>query len=204
MEKIISLFKRDYDGNRQIYNEVVEGAEWVVNGEGKPTVKLDGTCCKIENGVLYKRYDRKLSKNAMRKLKKGGYVPKVEDYKQAPEGWQAAEKEPNQHTGHWPGWLPVSDVPDDKYHREAFGEGGFDDGTYELVGEKVQGNPYNMQGHQLIRHGEVTFDQEVPRNFDDLKDFLNKTNVEGIVWHHDDGRKVKIKRRDFGLEWPLP
>jgi hypothetical protein len=34
MKKIISLFKRDYEGNRQVYNEVVPGAEWVTNGGG--------------------------------------------------------------------------------------------------------------------------------------------------------------------------
>ena len=27
-------------------------------------------------------------------------------------------------------------------------------------------------------------------------------NIEGIVWHHPDGRMVKIKARDFGLPWP--
>ena len=26
-------------------------------------------------------------------------------------------------------------------------------------------------------------------------------NLEGIVWHHPDGRWAKIKRRDFGLKW---
>ena len=26
--------------------------------------------------------------------------------------------------------------------------------------------------------------------------------VEGIVWHHPDGRMVKIKRKDFGFKWP--
>lgn len=25
--------------------------------------------------------------------------------------------------------------------------------------------------------------------------------IEGLVWHHDDGRMAKIKRRDFGLKW---
>lgn len=34
MNKIISLFKRDYEYTRLIYDEVVEGAEWVIQGEG--------------------------------------------------------------------------------------------------------------------------------------------------------------------------
>ena len=68
MKKIKSLFKRDYNGNHQVYNEVVEGCEWVQRGEGKPTQKFDGTCSKVENGILYKRYDRKLTKAAYKNL----------------------------------------------------------------------------------------------------------------------------------------
>ena len=47
MQKVISLFKRDYEGNRQIYNELVEGAEWVVAGEGVATEKIDGTNIRV-------------------------------------------------------------------------------------------------------------------------------------------------------------
>lgn len=66
MKKIISLFKRDYKGNRQVYNEIVPDAEWVVRNEGIATIKYDRTCCKIENGKLFRRYDRKLIKSANR------------------------------------------------------------------------------------------------------------------------------------------
>lgn len=58
MKRVISLFKRDYEGNRQVYDEVVEGAEWVIAGEGIATEKIDGTACMIRNGKLYKRYGR--------------------------------------------------------------------------------------------------------------------------------------------------
>lgn len=207
MQKIPSLFKRDYNGNRQVYDEVVPGSGWVVNGEGIPTLKLDGTCCKIEDGILYKRYDRKLTKNANKKLKAGGYTPKIEDYKPAPEGWQPAEPEPNQHTGHWPGWVQVQfDAPEDKWHVEAHLNTPADrcasNGTYELVGPKVQGNPYSLDDHYLWKHGQTPF-THVPRDFERLREFFKKEVIEGIVWHHPDGRMVKIKRRDFGLDWPV-
>jgi hypothetical protein len=26
-------------------------------------------------------------------------------------------------------------------------------------------------------------------------------DIEGIVWHHPDGRMVKIKKKDFGYKW---
>ena len=37
MEKIISLFARNYDGDRLVRDEIVPGAEWVVAGEGRAT-----------------------------------------------------------------------------------------------------------------------------------------------------------------------
>ncbi len=50
MRKIKSLFKRDYEGNRNVYDEIVEGSEWVAMGEGKATKKYDGTCCMVNDG----------------------------------------------------------------------------------------------------------------------------------------------------------
>lgn len=205
MKKIISLFKRDYDGDRLVYDEIVSGAEWVARGEGIATVKYDGTCCMVRDGKLYKRYDRKLTKQAMRKKKSGHNGPwKTEDFKPAPDEWEAAEQEPNQHTGHWPGWVPVGDGPDDKWHAEAWSNCDVlvRDGTYELVGPKIQGNPYRLSKHILWRHGQAVYDP-APTSFSEIRDLLSKREVEGIVWHHPDGRMVKIKRRDFGLPWPV-
>lgn len=210
MKKIISLFKRDYEGSRQVYNEIVSGAEWVIAGEGVATVKFDGTCCMVRAGKLYKRYDRKLTKANARRLKRNKfYAPLPEDYKPAPPGWEAAEEYPNHHTGHWPGWVPVGDKPEDQWHREAWdnfkimvAQGYVNTGTFELVGPKIQGNPYGLDGHVLWHHG-ATFAFDPPRDFEGLKEWLTTTqNIEGIVWHHPDGRMVKIKRRDFGLDWP--
>lgn len=86
------------------------------------------------------------------------------------------------------------------------------DGTYELVGPKVEGNPYELKAHHLWKHGKMTFKDfndkvqinDVSRNFDELRAWFQENDaVEGIVWHHSDGRMVKIKRRDFGLPWPV-
>ena len=43
MQKIISLFQRNYDGDRLVRDELVDGAEWVPAGEGVATRKWDGT-----------------------------------------------------------------------------------------------------------------------------------------------------------------
>jgi len=176
MEKIISLFKRDYEGNRLVINEIVEGAEWVVNGEGIATRKLDGTCCKIENGKLYKRYDAK-------------------NGKKPPVGFQPAQA-PDPITGHWPGWLPVNEH--DKWHNEAMNYQ-IPNGTYELCGPKIQSNPENLSGHYLIPHGKEII-SDAPRTFDELKEWFIDKDIEGIVWHHIDGRMVKIKKKDFGYK----
>jgi hypothetical protein len=41
---------------------------------------------------------------------------------------------------------------------------------------------------------------DAPRMFEGLRTWLAENDVEGIVWHHPDGRMAKIKARDFGLK----
>ena len=40
-----------------ILPNVTQGCEWVLEGKGIATLKIDGSCCAIINGELYKRYD---------------------------------------------------------------------------------------------------------------------------------------------------
>jgi len=189
MKKIISLFQRNYEGDRLVRDEIVPGAEWVVAGEGVATVKWDGTCCLVRDGKLYKRYDAKHGKTP-------------------PAGFEPTQPDPDPKTGHWPGWLLVGDGPEDKWHRQAFDRLRPPDGTYELIGPKIQGNPYKLDIHNLVPHGSDIFENS-PRTFVELRNFLavfqwsDGTFIEGIVWHHPDGRMVKIKRKDFGLPWPI-
>lgn len=178
MQKISSLFQRNYDGDRLVRNEVVPGTEWVVAGMGRATQKHDGTACLVKDGQLYKRYDVK-----------GGRL--------APMGFIPAQ-DPDERTGHWPGWLAVGPGPEDKWFRQAH-QGNEPDGTYELCGPKVQGNPEHLEQHTLIPHGSVEL-PDAPRDFDGLNAYFATRDIEGIVWHHPDGRMVKIKARDFGLK----
>lgn len=188
MKKIISLFQRNYETDRLVRNEVVPGAEWVLAGEGIATRKHDGTCCMIRNRILYKRYDAKAGKTP-------------------PANFEPAQ-EPDPITGHWPGWVPVGEGPEDAAHRDAckwtFGWPNImagNDGTFELIGPKVNGNPEQNAVHQLLRHGcEVL--EGVPRDFDRIKQYFAEHVMEGVVWHHPDGRMVKIKAKDFGFKWP--
>ena len=39
---------------------------------------------------------------------------------------------------------------------------------------------------------------DVPRTFDALREWMKSKDIEGIVFHHSDGRMAKIKKRDYG------
>lgn len=203
MRKIPSVFKRDYDQpKRPIIDEVVEACEWVLAGEGIATGKLDGTACLWHIGELWRRYDRRVNK-------------RTGQLKPMPKTWFAAEDEPNEHTGHWPGWVIIGEKDSaDKWHIEALRRtldscpANLVEGqTYELCGPKVQGNPHGLEHHSLLMHGAAEIDEGsyLPRSFETIRQRLDDLVVyEGIVYHHEDGRMAKIKRRDFGFAWPLP
>ena len=179
MKKIISLFQRNYDGDRLVRDEVVPGAEWVIAGEGVATEKYDGTSCMVRDGKLYKRYDAK-----------PGRKP--------PAGFEQSG-DPDPTTKRVQGWVPVGDDAEDRWHREAALPAS--DGTYELIGPKVQGNPHGLKAHALVPHGHALV-TDFERTFDGVRAYLAENAIEGIVWHHPDGRMVKIKAKDFGITWP--
>ena len=170
-----------------------EGTEGVFTGDWVPRIKLDGTACAIIKGKLYKRYDCKLDKKGYRKTH--------------PEGWKHCEPNPDLITGHWPGWAPVTDA--DKYHREAWDNcwisDSKEDGTYELIGSKIQGNPYDMKDfHALVQHNLCRMiELTMPMTYHSLKADLTKLDEEGIVFHGPDGQFFKLRRKDFGLSWPI-
>src|SRR5882762_4427721 len=116
----------------------------------------------------------------------------------APAQFEVVDYDPV--TGKTVGWVPVSDSPEDQWHRHALRAGTFQNGTYELVGPKVNGNKDGFVEHILVPHGQVHV-STAPRTFDGLKSWLVAATIEGLVWWHPDGRMAKIKRRDFGLKW---
>lgn len=178
MKKIPSLFKRDFETNL-IYNEVTEGCEWVAQGEGIATKKIDGTACMIKDGILYKRYDAKHGKPA-------------------PKNGIACMPKPDPITGHWPFWVPVTDLPEDQYYRDAY-QKIKSDGTYELCGPKINKNPEGYEIHKLVPHGIIKY-PKCPRTFEEIKEFFKGKDIEGIVWYRDNGDMCKIKKRDFGMK----
>lgn len=186
MRKIPTVFQRD-QGDHFVKDEVTPGCEWVIAGEGVATVKYDGTACLWRDGDLYKRYTLKADQNPPY-----GFVP-------------AQEADPV--TGQTPGWMIVGEGPSDKYHREALQnridlDGPPKPGTYELVGPRIQDNPYGLSVVVLWSHDAATV-VAAPRDYEGLGFFLAQNVIEGLVFKHPDGRMAKIKRRDYGLQWPL-
>jgi len=177
MKKVPTIFKRNPANMRELLNEQNPDCLWVFAGEGVATRKYDGTCCKIEGGKFFKR----------REVKRGRKAPLF-----------FIEEEHDQNTGKRFGWVPVERTKDNKYHLEAF-QDGLADGTYELVGPKVQGNPEKYESHTLIAHASATKYSDAPRTFNGLEIWFTEKDIEGLVFHHQDGRMAKIKKRDFGL-----
>lgn len=202
MKKIPTLFKRDFDGNpRYVTPEITPGCEWVLIGEGTPTVKYDGTCVQLDVGGQW--WARR----------------EVKATKQPPPGWVMTETDAE--TGKSVGWEPIEQSGFARWHAEAVAnepQREWIEGTYELCGPKVNGNPHGYDRHELVRHadaervGRMTI---APRmlNFEGLRivalTIYDSDGWEGIVWHHPDGRMAKIKARDFerpanmnGPPWP--
>lgn len=184
MKKMSTLYKKNQSDLSLVIDEVNPENSWVFEC-GIPTRKFDGTAVAIIGGELYKRYDAKKGK-----------VP--------PIGAIPCD-DPDKITGHWPHWVKCSrEKPDDKWAFIAY-----DlmpekiDGTYELCGEKLQGNPERIEGHMLVKHGcEILNIADF--SFDSLKDFLSRdeNDIEGIVFHAADGsgRMCKIRKCDFGIK----
>ncbi len=185
MKKIPTLFEREFLNNHDfiLKETVTPGMEWVLKGEGVATVKIDGSCTAIINGVFYKRYDAKQGKKPPE-----GAIPCCE---------------PDPITGHWPHWVKVSSTDKgDQWYYQAYlnsGSSSLKDGTYEVIGPHFQRNPYGLEKDILVRHGEEVV--EVERSFEGIKKYLQDHYIEGIVFWKDGEPMCKIKRRDFGFPW---
>lgn len=201
MKKILTLFKRVFDERGKIVDVLPEFTDEKCKQayyKGIPTLKLDGSCCCIHGGKLYKRYD----------AKKGRTIP---------ENAILCEPFPDPVTGHQPCWVPVDPLnPSDKWFIAA-SDMMFDnlefkveefkgDGTYEAIGKHFNGNPYNIDYDILVRHGEYPYSIERRGNspkesLEIMRAFLKNHYIEGLVFWLDGEPVCKIKRSDFGFEW---
>ncbi|MEO1618355.1 MAG: hypothetical protein AAFV88_21060 [Planctomycetota bacterium] len=183
MEKIPTIFERGPDF--KVTDQIREGCEWVFAGEGLATEKLDGTNVRltIRAGQCVRLEKRRnpSKKQKAQGIKDGWYVDADEFGKEDKWIFEAMQN------------TDLSEWPDGEHSAEA-------------LGPRIQGNPLGLEQHLCVPFNLVipTFD-ELDRSFDGLKQALNELEskyspenlAEGIVFHHPDGRRAKIKRKDF-------
>jgi hypothetical protein len=183
MEKIPTLFERD-DRFRVVDKPRAECA-WVFAGDGMGTEKLDGTNVRltVRSGRLVRVEKRRNPDKAQKKLGivDGWYVDTVED---APGDRWILEAARNTDVSSW-----------------ADGEH-----SCEAIGPRIQGNPLDLAEHVCVPFNVAApIYGDVPRSYAELGDYLDTLEsrfapghlAEGIVFHHPDGRRAKIKRKDF-------
>jgi hypothetical protein len=183
MEKIPTIFDRGEDF--AVTDKPRRGCEWVFAGEGRATEKLDGTNVRLTI--------------------RAGQVVRVEK-RRNPSKLQKQQ-------GIIDGWYVDADVhsAEDKWIFEAVkgtDVAGWPDGEHsvEALGPSIQGNLLGLPKHLCVPFNlEIPAYEDVPRTFDGLRQFLMTLDsrfspghlAEGIVFHHPDGRRAKIKRKDF-------
>lgn len=179
MKKIPTLFVRDPDtGLRYVTREVHSDCGWVLAGEGVATRKYDGTCVMFDGSGWWAR----------REVKRGQNPP---PYFQPVDHDDA--------TGKTVGWVPMAGSQWERWFTEAHKNAetsSWPVGTYELLGPKVNGNPERLVRHELQAHAAAEV-LDAPRTFDALEVWMRDLPYEGVVWHHQDGRMAKLKRKDF-------
>jgi hypothetical protein len=187
MEKIPTIFDRNWEGNRGVIEHyVIDPAKF----EGAmATEKLDGTNVRltVRNHILV-RLEKRRNPNQRQKVQgitEPWYVD-ADEYEPSDKIlWDAAH-----HTD-------LSMVPDGEWSGEA-------------VGPKIQGNPLHLEQHTVVLFSlpavrEMLKFEHVPTTCEELKRWLpeqeskfgNHCKIEGIVWHCPDGSMMKIKTRDF-------
>ena len=217
MIKIKTLFKRDIIDHKivDIHPDIVDGCEWVLNEPCIATRKMDGTASAIINGMLYARLDFKNLKS--KQLPSGAiacqplpdpitgshpfWVPVVKDGINILNACRFRTKEAvidMQYKYHYKAFKRLiqenQDIIDKTMSLSSL------DGTYELCGKHIKGNPEQLEIDTLIKHGSIVL-EDVPKTFDGIREYLRTHYIEGIVFYRNNGGMAKIKRSDFGFEW---
>jgi len=178
MNKIKTIFDRDWEGNRGVIDKViVEIPENAI-----ATEKLDGTNVRltIRNGILV-RLEKRRNPSKLEKAK-GIVSPWYVDADEYDKGnkWIL---EASRNTD-------LSDIPDGEWGGEA-------------VGPKIQGNPLGKEKHIVVMFSvpsvrETLVRKDVPVEYGKVKEWLIANNpIEGIVWWLNGQPLGKIKVKDF-------
>jgi hypothetical protein len=184
LEKIPTLFLRNPERMQLVTREVNPEAAWVFAVEVVPTVKRDGTNVRVTilNGKCIALEKRR---NPTREEKATGAEP----------GYVLAsiDDSADKHIFAAVDATDFSAWPEGQWSAEALGpkiQGGVESSVPMLY-------PFSFRPIHLLDFPAVV-------TFESIRDYLEIHPIEGIVWHDPMlHRMAKIKRRDFGLEWPV-
>jgi hypothetical protein len=185
MQKIPTLFRRDE--TFKVIDQLNPVCSWVLAGQGIATEKLDGTNVRltIRSGQCVRAEKRR---NPTKVQKQLGIV----------DPWYV-DVDPYDKSDRWIGEAVA--------HASCLGV--WPDGEHcaEVIGPKIQGNPLGLQEHVcvLFNLDPTLCLGSVDRSYNGLRRTLATLDsvyspghlAEGIVFHHPDGRRAKIKRKDF-------
>jgi len=189
MNKIPTIFDRDWKGNRGVVSTTVVP----ISKEAVATEKADGTNVRltVRNHRLVRLEKRRnpTKKEKLMGIKDPWYVDADEYSPQDKYIWDAARN------------TVLEEVSDGEWSGEA-------------IGEKIQGNPLELEGRWVFlfsikQRRESRLFRDVPTTFEELKEWLPKQKstfnpdcpIEGLVWWDAllgrDRPVGKIKQKDF-------
>jgi len=160
-------------------------------------IKIDGVPCLSIEGVLYKRFNRKLLRNKKRKPE--------------PSHWIPSEAEPSEFEKNWYGWTIITQKSCDKYYIKGLHNyikshnHKLSSGIYELIGPKINNNPYKIEDYYLIPH--CSHKVYIFVSYHSILNYFLTDSIgsvsEGLVFYGIGNRRAKVRRKDLGLEWPI-
>lgn len=188
MQKIPTIFDRDWNGNRGVVDKLVIDSEFFL--VAVPTEKVDGTNVRITvRNHMVVRVEKRRNPDKIQKAKgiEDPWYIDADEYDPQDKYIYDAVKNTD-----------FKDIPDGEWSAEAFGL-------------NIQGNPLKMDKNQLFFFSipeeleKHVLKGSVPTTFDGLRDNLSllkstfnpNETIEGIVWHAYDGTMAKIKVKDF-------
>lgn len=184
MKKIPTLFLRDPNNLSRVTTDINPDAAWLLETMAIPTVKKDGTNIRVD--LL------------------DGYLVDVQKRRNPTREEKARGQEP--------GYIPAHrDDPADKHIYAAVDATDFarwPDGwsSCEALGPKIQGGiESNVPTLYPFSWAPDVIEIGIAITYAAIKAYLEQYEIEGIVWHEQTGEKrmCKIKRKDFGLSWPV-
>ena len=183
MEKILTIFERGADF--KVIDKIREGCQWVFDGEGTATEKLDGMNVRltIRAGQCVRLEKRRnpTKKQKQQGIKDGWYVDADENEQEDKWLFEAMRN------------TDVSTWLDGEHSAEA-------------LGPKIQGNTLQLEQHICVPFNlMIPVFTDLDRTYEGLRKALMELDskyspnnlAEGIVFFFVYGRRAKIKRKDF-------